>query len=114
MRPSRLCSSFLALATCLVTSSLLAAGPEPLPAAPPAPLGPSGKQPDPLEVAVPVAPPPAPQLPPPQTTRPPVLEVPIQPPPRPKVEEEDEELEGYAQGDHFEFTMGFLAGQRSY
>jgi hypothetical protein len=29
-------------------------------------------------------------------------------------EEEEREPEGFAQGDHFEFTMGFLAGQRSY
>ena len=121
MRPSRLCSSFLAVATYLATSSLFAAPPEPAPS--PAPLGPSGKQPDPVEVTPPPAPPPAQQLPP-QTAKPPVLEVPAQFPPSPppprkieKAEEEDEEVpesKGWAQGDHFEFTMGFLAGQRSY
>lgn len=116
MRPSRISSSLIALATCLVTSSLLAAPPDPPPAQP-APLGPSGKQPDPVDVAAqPAAP-----LPPPPLAKPPVLEVPAPPPPPPppppyKYEkpEEEPEPEGYAQGDHFEFTMGFLAGQRSY
>ncbi len=118
MRPLRINSWFLALATCLVTSSLFAAPPEPAPA-PPAPLESSGKQPDPAEVT-PAAAPPAPP------TNPPVMQVPAQtfppsPPPPPhkieKAEEEDDEApepKGWAQGDHFEFTMGFLAGQRSY
>jgi|GEM_PF-956965 len=115
MRPSRRFSSFIALATCLGTSSLFAAPPGP----PPSPLAPSGKQPDPVEVAAP--PPPVPPLPlqppPPPPNR--VLEVPAQPPPPPPPprnleEDSDDEPEGYAQGDHFEFTMGFLAGQRSY
>jgi hypothetical protein len=120
MRPLRISSALIALATCFVTSSLLAAPPEPPPPVPPSPLGPSGKQPDPAEVATPPAPPVAP-LPPPQTTKAPVLEVPAQPtppppppPPRKYEEEEEPEPTGYAQGDHFEFTMGFLAGQRSY
>jgi hypothetical protein len=122
---SSLRSSFFGLATSLVTSALFAAPAEPVPApaprraAPPALLEASGKQPDPAEMTPPVAP-----LPPPrQTAKPPVLEVPAQPPLAPpprkmeKAEEEEEEApepKGWAQGDHFEFTMGFLAGQRSY
>ena len=115
MRPSRRFSSFITLATCLGTSSLFAAPPDP----PLSPLAPAGKQPDPVEVAAP--PPPVPPLPlqppPPPPNR--VLEVPAQPPPPPPPprnleEDSDDEPEGYAQGDHFEFTMGFLAGQRSY
>lgn len=124
MRPSRLCSSILALAVGLVSSSLFAAvpppPPAPTPAPAPAPLEASGKQPDPVDAgpAPTLTPPP---LPPAQQVKPPVLEVPAVPPPPPprprkieKVEEEEPEPEGYAQGDHFEFTMGFLAGQRSY
>ena len=116
MRPSRLFSGFLALATSLATSSLFAAPPEPAPS--PAPLGPSGSQPGPVEVTL--APPPAP---PPQTPKAPILEVPAQTPlylPPRKTEhiehadEDEPEPTGWAQGDHFEFTMGFLAGQRSY
>ncbi|MDI1477151.1 hypothetical protein [Polyangium sp. y55x31] len=73
----------------------------------PEPLPPSEKKADPLEVA---APPPSPP-PPPQ--RP--LEVPERPtPPPPPSYEDDSEDDGWARGDHFEFTMGFLAGQRSY
>lgn len=129
MRPSRLCSSILALATGLVSSALFAAVPPPpaLPPAPapaPAPLESSGKQPDPVDAGPAPAPTPPP-LPPAQTAKPQLLEVPEyqQPPPRPapppprkieKAEEEEPEPTGYAQGDHFEFTMGFLAGQRSY
>lgn len=122
MRSSRLCSSFFALATFVFSASLLAAPPPeppPPPTPQPAPLGPSGKQADPAELAAP-PPAPAPELPTPQPAKPRVLEVPAQqappyPPPR-KYEPppEDEEPEGFAQGDHFEFTMGFLAGQRSY
>ena len=123
MRPSRLCSSFLAFAAFTATSALFAA-----PTDPPQLLGPSGKPIDPVEVAPgpmppPPAPPVAPQLPP-QPAKPPVLEVPAQPTPPPtlvtpprkieKAEEEEPEPDGWAQGDHFEFTMGFLAGQRSY
>lgn len=122
MRPLRLISSFIALATSLVTSSLLAAPPDP-PAAPPAPLEPSGKQSDPAELATPQPPPAADPTPPPETKKPRVLEVPAVPPPPPpppprrserEEEEEEPEPKGWAQGDHFEFTMGFLAGQRSY
>jgi hypothetical protein len=126
MRPSRLCSSILALAVGLVSSSLFAAvpppppAPTPAPAPAPAPLEASGKQPDPVD-AGPAPTLTTPPLPPAQQVKPPVLEVPAvapppPPPPRkiPKIEEEEPEPEGYAQGDHFEFTMGFLAGQRSY
>lgn len=128
MRSSRLFSSFFALATSLATSSVFAGPPElaPTPPAPPAPLAPpappapleaSGKLPDPVEVTPPVAP-----LPP-QKATPHVLEVPAQTfppatlPPQQRIEkteEEETESQGFAQGDHFEFTMGFLAGQRSY
>lgn len=115
MRPSRLCSSLLAFATCLATSSLFAAPPEPAPPQP-APLGPSGQLPDPPDVAQP--PPPAtPPVAPPPVMQVPAQTPPVMPPPRKmeKAEEEPEpEPEGWAQGDHFEFTMGFLAGQRSY
>jgi len=121
MRPSRLFSSFLALAAFVATSSLFAAPPEP-PPPPPAPLGPSGKQPDPAELMPMPTPPPPPQPVATPPAKPPVLEVPAQPPPPPPpppprprtVEEEEPEPTGWAQGDHFEFTMGFLAGQRSY
>lgn len=115
MRSSHLVSSLFTLATCLVTSSLFAAPPDP----PPLPA--ADKQPDPVEVAAPVPPPPPPLQQPPVQPPNRVLEVPAQPPPPPppppprNVEEEpDYEPEGWAQGDHFEFTMGFLAGQRSY
>ncbi|MDI1443150.1 hypothetical protein [Polyangium sp. 6x1] len=71
----------------------------------PDPLPPGDKKADPMEVAAP------PPTPPPQQT----LQVPEQPtPPPPPSSEEDEESDGWANGDHFEFTMGFLAGQRSY
>lgn len=132
MRSSRLCSSLFALVTFVSPVSLLAGPPPeprpqpaapptpPTPPTPPAPLGPSGKQADPAELAAP-PPAPVPELPAPQPAKPKVLEVPAQqapfPPPPRKYEpppEEDEEPEGFAQGDHFEFTMGFLAGQRSY
>ena len=122
MRPLRIVSSCFALVSSLATSSLLAAPP---PDGPPSPdtLSPSGRQSDPLEV--PAQPgqtatqQPAPTV---QTTKPPVLEVPApppppvpaSPPPPPPPIEEDLEPEGWAGGDHFEFTMGFLAGQRSY
>lgn len=129
MRPSRHCSSILGLAVGLVSSSLFAAVPPP-PAVPPAPgpapvpLEASGKQPDPVD-AGPGPTLTTPPLPPAQQAKTPVLEVPgvpiVPPPPPPpparkveKAAEEEPEPEGFAQGDHFEFTMGFLAGQRSY
>lgn len=127
MRRLRLCSSIFGVATGLLSSSLFAAvpPPPPAPAAPPAagqapaPLEASGKQADPIDAG------PAPvqttqQVAQAQQTQPPLLEVPAMPPPPPpprkieKAVEEEPEPEGFAQGDHFEFTMGFLAGQRSY
>ncbi|MDC3954481.1 hypothetical protein [Polyangium jinanense] len=71
----------------------------------PEPLPPGEKKADPLEVAAP-----PPPTPPPQRQ----LEVPERPTPPPPSVEEDSEEDGWANGDHFEFTMGFLAGQRSY
>ena len=72
----------------------------------PEPLPPGEKKADPLEVA---APPTTPQQ------QPQTMQVPEQrPPPPPPSYEEDPDPEGWAGGDHFEFTMGFLAGQRSY
>lgn len=110
MRPLRLSPLCFALASGLVTSSLFAAPTDP-PVSPDA-LSSSGKQLDPVDVG---------QTPPPvQPAKPPVLEVPALPPPPPPppppevVHEEDPEPKGWAGGDHFEFTMGFLAGQRSY
>ncbi len=88
------------------------AAPQPPPPPPPETspelLPPGEKKADPMEVAAapPPTPPPPPvmQVPPPQ--RPPPLPVPE--------EDEDPEPEGWSAGDHFEFTMGFLAGERSY
>jgi hypothetical protein len=125
MRSSRLCSSILGLATGLVSSSLFAAPlpppppPAPAPAPAPAPLESSGKQPDPVDAGPAPAPTPAPVV---QLAKPPVLEVPAFPPPPPpsppriyeKADDDEEDSEAFAKGDHFEFTMGFLAGQRSY
>ncbi len=114
MRPLRLVSSCFVLVSCLATSSVFAAPPPDSPPSPDA-LSPSGSQPDPLEVPAQPGQTVA-QQPAVPTTRPPVLEVPAVPPPPPPPPpiEEDPEPEGWAGGDHFEFTMGFLAGQRSY
>ncbi|TKD13101.1 hypothetical protein [Polyangium fumosum] len=71
----------------------------------PEPLPPGEKKADPMEVAAP-----PPSLPPQQPLQ--VPEHPAPPPPPPPYEEP--ESDGWANGDHFEFTMGFLAGQRSY
>jgi hypothetical protein len=114
MRPSLFFSSSLMLVSWLAIPAFAAAqqtdplGPPVLPAA--------GKQADPAEVPAPltaVGGPPA---------KPPVLQVPAMPPPVPppppppplRDYDEDDESRGWAPGDHFEFTMGFLAGQRSY
>lgn len=117
MRLSHLCSSLPALALFLGTTSLLAAPADPPPPPPPpAPLEASGKQPDPpsAEVA-------APQVPEAQQpvtvpmAKPKVLEVPAySPPPPPQPPPADDDDDVLAKGDHIEFTMGFLAGQRSY
>jgi len=100
----------------LAAPTLAFAAPQGDPEPPPALPQPEEKKPDP------VAAPPLP--PPPETTKQPVLQVPepepqVTPPPPPPPppiddDDEDDEPKGWAEGDHFEFSMGFLAGQRSY
>ncbi|MRG94740.1 hypothetical protein [Polyangium spumosum] len=83
------------------------------PQAEPEPLPPGEKKADPMEIA---APPPPPPPPPPQRTMqvPETIRTP-EPPPRSSYDEDDDDDDRrWAAGDHFEFTMGFLAGQRSY
>jgi hypothetical protein len=63
----------------------------------------SGQKPDPVEVAGE----PQKMVPPPRE-----VEMPASPPP--PTYADDPQPEGFAEGDHFEFTMGFLGGQRSY
>lgn len=115
MRLSHLCSSFLVLASSLGSTSVFAAPVDP--PSPPAPVESVGKQPDPPTAEVAAPPPPEVQQPVAvPVAKPKVLEVPAftpPPPPPPPPPEEDDSKE-YAKHDHFEFTMGFLAGQRSY
>jgi hypothetical protein len=100
-------------ASCVLPIALIVlvlASPELAHAAPqgdPEPLPPSGQRPDPLQVARPAQEPPP--SPPPS---PPVMKTPAPEPPAPPVDEP--RPEGFAEGTHLEFTMGFLAGQRSY
>lgn len=82
------------------------------PQAEPEPLPPGEKKADPMEIAAPPPPPP----PPPQRTMqvPETIRTP-EPPPRSSYDDDDDDDDRrWAAGDHFEFTMGFLAGQRSY
>jgi hypothetical protein len=106
-------SSVAALCFGLVAPSYALAAPQGPPGAAPEPLPQSGSKPDPQEVAGDETSPPTktppearPPLETPATTPPPPTLPPDEPPP-PKEE-------GFAEGDHFEFSMGFLAGQRSY
>lgn len=111
MRARLSMSSFVLLAALLCPLPALAQQPAPeLPA--------SGAKPDPADApAAPIAAPPEGKtaskkspLEVPETTT-----IPIPPPsPLPPPPMEDEKPEGLAEGDHFEATMGFLAGQRSY
>lgn len=99
----------------LVPAYALAAPQGGPPGAAPDPLPQSGGKPDPQEVAGDETSPPPNQPPP---VHPP-LETPERtPPPPPPIEEEEDDdppkKQGFAEGDHFEFSMGFLAGQRSY
>jgi len=117
---SPLFSSFAALCLGLVVPSYALAAPQaPPPGAAPDPLPQSGGKPDPQEVAGDETSPPAPTPTPPAATQPQQTPAPKPPLQTPAPEEETEEdappkKEGFAEGDHFEFSMGFLAGQRSY
>lgn len=97
MRRSSLVLSFASFALSFALPALSAAAPQGDAEALPS----SDRKADPLEVAAPT-PQPMPEPPPSYTP----------PPPPPPYDEPKEE--GFAEGDHFEFTMGFLAGQRSY
>jgi hypothetical protein len=110
---SPLFSSIAALCLGLVVSSYALAAPRPPPPdAAPAPLPPGTGKPDPQEVAGAETAPPA-DTPPPAPISQPQMPTP-KPPPQMDGEPRPPPPEDFAEGDHFEFSMGFLAGQRSY